>query len=149
MKRRTKVLVVDDDALSLEVTRARLVSFGYDVVTREDAVGTTAAVARENPDIVLLDVAMPGVSGEALARLISNDPKRKRVAVILHSARDEDDLQRLAVQCRALGGIQKTQNASMFRIRLERLLMNRAPLSSGSLRAAGEEEPTPPNGRKS
>jgi hypothetical protein len=37
MKRRTKVLVVDDDPIVLEVTRNRLVKAGYEVVTREDA----------------------------------------------------------------------------------------------------------------
>lgn len=146
MKRRTKVLVVDDDALVLEVTRTRLVALGYDVVTREDAVGTTAAVAREDPDVVLLDVAMPGVSGEALAKLLANDPKRRRVAVIFHSARDDEELQRLAEQCHALGAIQKTPNASLFRLRFERLLMSRPP-SSGALRVAGEERPPPPHRR--
>jgi CheY-like chemotaxis protein len=145
MKRRTKVLVVDDDALVLEVTRTRLVNLGYDVVTREDAVGTTAAVAREEPDVILLDVSMPGVSGEALAKLLANDPKRKRLSVIFHSARDDEELQSLATQCRALGAIQKTSNASLFRLRFERLLLSRSP-SSASMRAVKEE---PPPHRKS
>ncbi len=125
VKPRTKVLVVDDDPVVLEVTKMRLTKAGYDVVTREDAVGTSTAVAQENPEIVLLDVSMPGISGEALAKLITQSHKRHSVAVIFHSTRDAVELQRLAQDCGALGAIQKTSSSSLFRIQFERLLLSR------------------------
>jgi DNA-binding NtrC family response regulator len=125
MKRRTKVLVVDDDPIVLEVARTRLTRAGYDVVTREDALGTSTAVAQESPDVVLLDIAMPGISGEALARLIAQNQKKHPVSVIFHSSREQADLDKLAEDCQALGSIQKTSSASMFQIQFERLLLQR------------------------
>ncbi len=125
MKRRIKVLVVDDDPISLEVTRTRLAKAGYEVVTREDALGTSTAIALEDPEVVLLDVAMPGISGEALAKLIADNPKRSHISVIFHSARDVVELQTLAERCRALGAIPKTSDAAVFQLQFERLLMAR------------------------
>ncbi len=130
MKRRTKVLVVDDDPVVLEVTRTRLARAGYDVVTREDALGTSTAVAQEAPDVVLLDIAMPGISGEALARLIAQNQKKHPVSVIFHSSRDQAELDKLAEDCQALGSIQKTPSASMFQIQFERLLLQRKRATS-------------------
>src|SRR5262249_26271874 len=66
--RRMRFMVVDDDPVVLEVTRERLSFMGYDVIVRESALGTSAAILRERPDVVLLDVNMPSLSGEQLAQ---------------------------------------------------------------------------------
>jgi CheY-like chemotaxis protein len=67
MKTNLKVLIVDDDALALEVAAAALESHGYTVIKREEALGTMVLIRRERPDIVLLDLHMPGLSGDALS----------------------------------------------------------------------------------
>ena len=136
MNHRLKVLVVDDDPIVLEVTRARLEAAGYEVVIREDGVGTSNAVAQENPDVVLLDITMPGISGEAIAKLITHNPKRAAVSVIFHSTRGQAELDVLASECRALGAIEKTNNSALFRLQFERLVMSRYKRSY-----------TPPSGR--
>ena len=136
MTQRLKVLVVDDDPIVLEVTRARLSAAGYDVVIREDAVGTSNAVSQENPDVVLLDITMPGISGEAIAKLITHNPKRAAVAVIFHSTRGQAELDVLAKECRALGAIEKTSNSALFRLQFERILLSRY-----------KRRETPPSGR--
>ncbi len=59
-----KVLVVDDDVLSLKISRARLESAGYDVITSERAIGTLLIIIREKPDVILLDLNMPEIGGE-------------------------------------------------------------------------------------
>jgi CheY-like chemotaxis protein len=154
MKQRTKVLVVDDDPIVLEVTRERLVRAGYDVIIREDALGTSSAVSQENPDIVLLDVTMPGISGEALAKLLTQSPKRHSVSVVFHSSRDQAELDKLAEDCQALGAIQKTPSASIFQLQFERLLMVRRqqsgarPTKSGPRPAATGDVPAEPSSRK-
>ena len=55
-----KVLVVDDDATSVQVVEAVLERMGHDVITRSDATGVLSAVAQEKPDVALVDVRMPG-----------------------------------------------------------------------------------------
>ena len=72
-QRRGKVLVVDDDRVALEVARERLESADFEVITRDAPLGTSAAVQKERPDIILLDVQMPVLSGNSLAKLITEN----------------------------------------------------------------------------
>lgn len=106
LARLTRVLVVDDDPVVRQIVAAILSGHGYDVVVRAEALGTLSAIAREKPDVVLLDVNMPGVGGDALARLVREhaDP---RTRVILHSSQPLDELEALARDAGALGGIEK------------------------------------------
>jgi two-component system, NtrC family, response regulator AtoC len=57
------ILVVDDDADTREVLRDRLESVGYQVLTAEDGKECLDTLDRQNPQLVLLDVAMPGMNG--------------------------------------------------------------------------------------
>ena len=65
MKNKGKVLVVDNDPIVLGVTRARLESAGYQVVTRDKAPGTSRAILEEDPDVVLLG-SQPSSAGTAV-----------------------------------------------------------------------------------
>jgi CheY-like chemotaxis protein len=122
-------LVVDDDPLGLEVTRERLIRAGFEVVVHEGALGTSTVLTREAPD-VFLDITMPAISCEALAKQIAENRKFWHVAMILHSAKNPDELQADAEQCDALGAIPKTSEESVFRHQLERLLLGRRLASS-------------------
>jgi DNA-binding NtrC family response regulator len=114
---RGDILVVDDDIVALEVTRERLEAAGFTVVTRTSALGTSAFIRREKPDFVLLDVHMPSLSGDALAKLISDGDFRPRI--ILHSSQGRDVLAALARKCGAIGVIEKTDDDDHFRSQLD------------------------------
>ena len=139
MRRRGKVLVVDDDPIVLEITRDRLTKAGYFVVTRDQALGTSTAILQEEPDVILLDVTMPGLSGEALARLISQNPKHQKMAIVFHSGGTPGDLNSLVQRSGALGCIQKTGDESMFRLQFDRLLSQWKAAES----SPASEAPTP------
>ncbi len=114
---RRKILVVDDDEITLEVTRERLQGAGFLVLTHSNALGTSVLIAREKPDFVLLDVRMPGLSGDRLAKLLSKGNFRPRV--ILHSACERAELGSLAMRCGAAGIIEKTDDDEYFLKQLE------------------------------
>ena len=116
-----KVLVVDDDKISLDITRARLESAGYSVVTREQAIGTLMIISEEKPDIVLLDLNMPNIVGERFIGMIREHFAPNPIPVIFHSSLDMITLQQKAAIHGAIGAITKTANDDIFLVQFERL----------------------------
>ena len=121
MGARGRVLVVDDEQLVLQITRARLEGAGYEVITRDEAMGTTQDVIKHEPDVVLLDVRMPALSGDLLAKLLQETFGGKSVPVIFHSSEDLLSLQKMARETGAVGAIPKTGDDAMFIAQFERL----------------------------
>lgn len=109
-----KVLVVDDDPISLEVARERLERAGCEVETRDRALGTSRVILTFQPDCVLLDVMMPGISGDELAALLRSQGRLRHVAIVLHSAKDPSELSELMARTGAIGAIHKTSDDEAF-----------------------------------
>jgi CheY-like chemotaxis protein len=126
MNRRT-VLVVDDDPIVLEVTRERLEGAGYIVYVREEALGTSQWSAEFQPDIVLLDVNMPALTGLELAQLLKKRRATKDIAIILYSSLDATELQSKLRATGAVGAIEKSANARRFLEEFERLAARTPP----------------------
>ncbi|PMR74109.1 response regulator transcription factor [Billgrantia endophytica] len=81
-----KVLVVDDEpniVLSLEFLMQQA---GFDVVTAEDGEGALARVADAPPDLILLDISLPGISGFDVLEQLRNDPRHARLPIIMLTA---------------------------------------------------------------
>jgi DNA-binding response OmpR family regulator len=81
-----KILVVDDEPDILDVTAMRLQAHGYSVVTACDGQAALDAVKKENPDLILLDLALPKISGYDVCKIIKNDPVSKAIPVIIFTA---------------------------------------------------------------
>ncbi len=114
-KSRGRVLVVDDSAIVLAVCRERLEEAGYEVNVRESALGTSAMVIRDRPDAVLMDVDLPGLSGDQIASLIrKNDAGEGTPIIILHSGLTAQVLGGMVEECGAAGYIQKTDDDALF-----------------------------------
>jgi DNA-binding NtrC family response regulator len=126
-KTRGRVMIVDDDEIVLEVTRERLESAGWEVVLQHGSLGTAAAVLRMRPDYVLLDVSMPALSGDAIARYLT-DRRPASTMIILYSARDMADLAPLAARCGAVGAVQKTNDRQAFLNQFERCVKTSAEM---------------------
>lgn len=131
MSNRT-ILVVDDDPIVLEVARERLEGAGYRVETRDQALGTTEFIAKNQPDIVLLDVMMPGLAGDRLAQLLKKQARTRQVPIILHSSKSAGDLSALVAEAGALGAIEKTSDDQQFLLELQQLLARARLSQSGT-----------------
>jgi PleD family two-component response regulator len=119
---RIRVLVIDDDAIVLEVMRERLEAAGYEVMVREHALGTVQVVREEHPDIVVLDIMMPALNGERIATLLKGSVRTKDVGIILHSSKSEAELAPLITETGALGAISKSERSDAFMQRFEALV---------------------------
>ena len=87
-----KVLIVDDDADILRMIEKLLVHRGHEVSACSTPFGVSALVIREQPDVVVLDMMMPGLSGAALAELIGKLQLETTPKMVLWSAMDPDQL---------------------------------------------------------
>jgi CheY-like chemotaxis protein len=127
---RMKVMVVDDDPVALEIASAILESQGHEVLARNKALGTAVAVLRECPDVVVLDIRMPGLSGPELLKVIrSQDPARgaQPTAFILYSGLERAELERLVEETGALGAVEKAAAPGELASTLETLLAQVQP----------------------
>src|SRR5947207_51788 len=84
LRRKTQtILVVDDKLDTLLLVRELLTSRGYHVTTASDADEALQAIQAEKPDLILLDVIMPGRSGYDLCRELKDDPATRLIPVVM------------------------------------------------------------------
>jgi DNA-binding response OmpR family regulator len=113
-----RVLVVDDDQDQLTLAERTLSAYGFDVRTHRSSLGVSNLVRTSTPDLVLLDVNIPALSGDkvlALAR--AQAPAGTKF--ILYSASDETKLRALARASGADGYISKSVNGEALAQKLE------------------------------
>ena len=83
-----KVLLVDDDEMLRKITNALLTKQGFEVITVEDGPKTLEQLKTTRPDIILLDVLMPGMDGFTVCRAIRANPAIARIPIIMLTALD-------------------------------------------------------------
>ena len=86
-----RILVVDDHQDNVELLRARLESWGYAVDTAADGLQALASVEASPPDLILLDVMMPAVDGNEVARRIKQNPDLPFIPIIMQTALDSTE----------------------------------------------------------
>lgn len=86
-----KILVVDDNIDSIMILRSILESQGFQVLTAQSGAEALEIVPRERPDLVLLDVMMPQMSGIEVLERIKTTHATSRVPVIMVTAKIQDE----------------------------------------------------------
>jgi CheY-like chemotaxis protein len=103
-----RILVVDDSELVLEIVKLTLESEGYEVITKSSPFEAFMFITREQPDLVLLDMSMPGMEGDVLLGVLQGSGQACRSTILLHSDRDEASLSEAVKSTGAHGFIRKT-----------------------------------------
>jgi len=81
-----KVLVIEDDPTYLKLMGALLKVGGHSVDGRSAAEGTLEAIAADRPDLVLLDLRLPGMDGLGLVRLLKANPATRQIPIVVMTA---------------------------------------------------------------
>lgn len=81
-----KILIVDDEPDMVEMLKARLGKKGYNVIGAIDGEEGLKKAASEKPDLILLDVLMPGISGFEMCEHLKGDPKTSGIPVVMLTA---------------------------------------------------------------
>ena len=93
MREPARILVVDDNPANLEIMEARLARQGYEVITARNGDEALVAARAQTPDLILLDVMMPGKDGIQVCRELKADPGLPFMPIILVTAKaDPDDI---------------------------------------------------------
>jgi two-component system phosphate regulon response regulator PhoB len=85
-----KILVVDDEPDLLELVRVNLAQAGFEVVTAATGRDALEAVRSQSPDLVVLDLMLPDLSGTEVCRALRADPVSARLPVIMLTARADE-----------------------------------------------------------
>ena len=86
-----RVLVVDDILANVRLLEAKLSAEYFEVVTAMNGVDALEAVQRTQPDIILLDVMMPGMDGIEVCQRIKRDPASRHIPVVMVTALDQPE----------------------------------------------------------
>ena len=85
-----KVLVVDDSKTELMYLTDLLTKNGFTVKTAENAEEAFRRLAEEKPELILMDVVMPGQNGFQLTRAITRDPQYADVPIIMCTSKNQE-----------------------------------------------------------
>ena len=116
------VLIVDDNAQNVELLQAFLESLPVKIVTAADGVEALAKVAEHKPDLILLDIMMPKMSGFQVCKQIKSDPRTKDIQVLMVTALNElGDIEQ-ATECGTDDFVSKPVNKFELLTRVKSLL---------------------------
>jgi len=85
-----RILVVDDSPTETEAFRSMLEKNGHEVLTAENGADGVALARKEKPDVVLMDIVMPGLNGFQATRQLTKDPETQHIPVIIVTTKDQE-----------------------------------------------------------
>jgi DNA-binding response OmpR family regulator len=107
---RKKILIVDDDKVILAIAKDVLTREGYSVFISDQPLGTSNKVAQIRPHLIVLDVGMPGLSGDKICKSLKESNIYKEVKIILFCIKSQDELEKLAAEVQADDFLTKSSN---------------------------------------
>lgn len=119
---RSKVLMADDEELNLQLLEAYLAPDGYQLVKAGNGDEALEKARHENPDLVLLDVVMPGRSGFDVCRAIKTDARLQFIPVVIITALTGSEHRVQGIEAGADDFISKPFNRAEIRARVKSLL---------------------------
>lgn len=133
----TNIVVVEDDPAIQEVLRYTLIQAGFNVQLAGSAEEGLAFVRNVLPDVLLVDVMLPGMSGTTFAKQIRQDPRTRDVPLIMVTARAEESDRVAGLDIGADDYVTKPFSPRELVARIRAVLRRRAPEHSGDVLEAG------------
>ena len=116
-----KILIVDDDFTVTELMKALVKIDGHEPTTVNDSLQAIDIAKSVNPDLITLDLMMPGLSGFDLCKLFHDDPNLSHIPIIIVSAKDDPESKKRAMEAGAKDYLTKPFNVDEFLDRIKSL----------------------------
>lgn len=136
-----KILIVDDEKNLLELLSMNLGAQGFVVNTAESGADAIAAISYDRPDLILLDIILPDISGIELTGKLKNSPGTANIPIILLTAKDTETDVVVGLSVGADDYVTKPFSTKVLLARIEALLRRNDPegaanqtLSAGQVR---------------
>ncbi|MBD3309477.1 response regulator [candidate division KSB3 bacterium] len=117
-----KILVVDDDPLNVKFLSKQLASEGYTIIQAYSGAEALEKVEQRIPDLILLDIMMPGIDGYEVTKQLKTDPKTQDIPIILITALHSPDDKIRGLEAGADEFLNKPVDTTELRARIRSLL---------------------------
>lgn len=131
-----KILIIDDSKINRELAKMALEDAGYQVIEAEKGNKGIELVKKEKPDLVLLDILMPDISGFEVCEVIKTDPSTSKIPVIFLTALEEMAAKKEGFEIGADDYITKPYIIEELLLRVELILRIKREKDSLMLRSA-------------
>ena len=88
---RETILVVEDDENIQQLVGYNLAKAGFHVVYADNGEQALSLIKREKPELIVLDLMLPGINGFEICKLVRKDPKTKNLPIVMLTAKSEED----------------------------------------------------------
>lgn len=123
-----KILIVDDDPTIHKLIARALPPTEYQTQSAYDATAALEGVSKNQPDLVILDLMMPRISGIEVCQQIKSDPKTKNILVLILSAKEGQDNRIKGLELGADDYISKPFHINSLVRKIEYMLLKKNPL---------------------
>ena len=131
--RRARILIVDDDANNRLLLQVMLANEGYEIVTASAGTEALDLVEQLPPDLIVLDVMMPGMDGYQVAARIKTNPATRHIPVIMLTALSDRNSMMHGLNAGAEEFLTKPVVRAELSVRVKNLLRLTEPGSSGAV----------------
>jgi two-component system cell cycle sensor histidine kinase/response regulator CckA len=125
-QRRARVLIVDDEPSNRQLLEVMLAPEGFELATAASGAEALAKVAQQPPDLILLDVMMPGMDGYAFAATLKAGAATKSIPIIMVTVRDDREAKMRGLNAGAEDFLSKPVDRAELRVRVRNLLRLKA-----------------------
>jgi two-component system, OmpR family, alkaline phosphatase synthesis response regulator PhoP len=117
-----KILIIDDNPAVCSMLEHLFKDNHYSTVTVQDGLDGLYKARQEKPDLILLDVILPGMDGFKVCRMIKFDPQLKKIPVVILTSRMTEEDREMGFQCGADGYLMKATSTDSILKEIRKLL---------------------------
>lgn len=119
-----KILIIEDEEAIRFILEKRLSNAGYIVISAENGIEGLNKARKENPDLILLDLMLPGIDGYQVCSILKRDRRYSHIPIIILTARIQQKDYELAMELGADAFLTKPFESQVLLNKIEELLKN-------------------------